>query len=142
MPLDDGSITLGERLGNIEQGIHRIDVKLDRKVDVEAHEQLVRRVENLESGDTPLARILTEQFRATQTTVSDLVAHGSANAQETAKVSAALRVDVTELQKAREADRAVLESNQDRLLRTLRWGTLMVSAVAASGWIITLVAHP
>lgn len=134
----DGVISLGQRFENIEAILRSIDGKLDMKVDYEVHATLVRRVEMLESGDTPLGRVMLGQFSNLQDQVNDLVTHGSHNAQDATAQIKDVEKNVENLRLEGAAARAITTNRTDAATRTLRIWALVISIVVAAESIIAI----
>ena len=79
---DSGAIAPSGRFDRIEQTLYRIEQKLDHKVDQEDFNAAMTRISLLESGDTPLGRVMLQQFSEFQRQVTDLTLHGSTHARE------------------------------------------------------------
>lgn len=116
-----GGLTPGGRFDRMEQALTRIEEKLDRKIDLRDFVQLEARVGMLESGDTPVGKILLEQFRELQAQMRELSEHGSRNAQEAYAKAHELDKQVAVLQQASETNQALVTSQRDRILNRWRW---------------------
>jgi hypothetical protein len=126
-----GEITPGGRFGRIEATLDRIEGKLDGKVGHEEFSPLIRRVELLESGETPLGKVLLGQFEHMQTQLGDLLLHGSANAQEAGRRVGALETKTAELERTQEAQETLADDRRDRDTHLFRQRSVYVSIVSA-----------
>lgn len=139
MTQDDGVIGIDRRFTTIEGMLRVIDAKLDRKVDRDEFGSVLRRVELLESGDTPLGKYMIKQFEVVQDVVNEVARNGSPNAQEALSEVTELRRTVEQIVRDNNANRAVVTNNQDRMVRTIRYAGLLAAGLSASGWLYTVI---
>jgi hypothetical protein len=80
-----GSLDSKGRFERMEEALLRIEVKLDRKVDMREFDRLEERLNIIETGATPYAKSLIAQFERAMGDIEHLKLLGSANAQEAVK---------------------------------------------------------
>lgn len=130
-----GGLTPGGRFDRMEGTLVRIEDKLDRKADLRDLVHLDARVVSLEAGETPVGKILIEQFREVREEVRTLHDRGSPQAQEALRVVHDLQTQVAVLEKGKEGDAAVIKAARERAL----WRWRVYGAALAIGDILAVV---
>jgi hypothetical protein len=132
-PGDDGTLGLGERFTNLEVTLDRIELKLDRKVDVDTHNALAGRVTALESGESPLTRFTLSEFERMRSEVQELVRHGSQNSQNTERELVDVKHTVDQLSKDMLNTRSMYLAKQDNTNKRLKTTALVAAVLGAFG---------
>lgn len=134
---DSGSLSVGQRIRRMEEILERIEGKLDSKVDRGELKDIHSRLQLLESGETPLGKVMLEQFVDFQRSVNEIKMHGSKEAQEAlARIGKIeTKVETLESQGAerRATDRTVANVSNNRYkLWTLLLAAMTVIMMAAN----------
>lgn len=105
-----GGLSPSGRFQRMEEALLRIEDKLDRKVGIKEFAYLEARVGVLESGETPMGKLLLKQFEDVQHTVADLRDRGSANAREAMALAHSLDLEVAHLRQEQTERAAVTKA--------------------------------
>lgn len=131
-----GGITPGGRFDRMEGSLTRIEAKLDSKVGQEEFRPVLRRVELLEAGETPLGKVLLTQFTGMQQQLSELLLHGSQNAQAAGRRVGELETKVAGLAKSQEAQETLTAERRDRDSWRFRAAEILLSVVSVSALVV------
>lgn len=137
-----GSLDSKGRFERMEEALLRIELKLDRKVDMREFDRLEERMNILETGATPYAKSLIAQFERAVSDIESLKLLGSANAQEAIKDVHNLEARVVTLEAATMTQEAVSQMNV-RTISNRRWliGMAVTVGLGTIGILIDIAAR-
>jgi hypothetical protein len=137
-----GSLDSKGRFERMEEALLRIEVKLDRKVDMREFDRLEERLNIIETGATPYAKSLIAQFERAMGDIEHLKLLGSANAQEAVKGVHDIDSRVSTLEAATMTQTAVAAMNS-RTISNRRWliGMTVTVSLGTIGILLDIAAR-
>lgn len=137
-----GSLDSKGRFERMEEALLRIEIKLDRKVDMREFDRLEERLNIIETGATPYAKSLIAQFERAMSDIESLKLSGSSNAQEAVKDVHGLEARVVTLEAATMTQAAVSQMNT-RTISNRRWliGMTVTVSLGTIGILLDIAAR-
>lgn len=141
--MDIGGLSSGQRFDRVEAALTRIEAKLDTKADRTELAVALARLEAVEQGTHPLARLYLRDFEDLQRRVDTLEERGSRNAREAVEEVRVLHEKVDRLDRASDSRTAIVKAETEKATGRYRLLGAVVGLAAIANTIVSIftLAH-